>query len=105
MQLSNVLGKNSLEGRSDALQGVVCISDKTTWACSVLFVVPPCFPGARKHFCVTLPDSMGLIQAPPGLGFEGEVLGRVSNLCLPALRCSHLKEFGGKKETKGVWSV
>lgn len=80
MQLSNALGKNSLEGRSDALQGVVCVSDKTTWACSVLFVVPPRFPGARKHFCTVLPDSMGLIQALPGLGFEGEALDRGGNL-------------------------
>lgn len=27
-----------------------------------------------------LPDSMGLIQALPGLGFEGEALDRGSNL-------------------------
>jgi len=50
----------SLKGRSDALQGVVCISDKTTWACSVLFVIPPGFPGARKHFCIVLPNSASL---------------------------------------------
>lgn len=108
-QLSDVLGKNSLKGRCDALQGVVCISDKTTWACSVLFVIPPSFPGARKHFCIMLPNSMGLqtgkIQALPGPGFEVGVLDHVNVYWLPALLHSHLKEMRVKEETNVFWSV
>lgn len=105
IQLSDVLGKNSWKGRSDALQGVVCISRKTAWACSVLFVIPPGFPGARKHSAsccqIQLTYSTGKIQALPGPGFEGTVLNHVSVDWLPALLHGHMKEMGVKEETNG----
>lgn len=106
-QLTDVLGTNSWKGRCDKLQGIVCVSHKTTWACSVLFFTPPSFPGARKHSAaccqMQLAYSTGKIQALPGPAFEGTVLDHVSVEWLLALLLGHMKEM--RSEGRNKWAL
>lgn len=105
-QLSDTLDKNSWKGRCDKLQGIVCISHKTMWACSVLFFIPPSFSGARKldnsasRCQIQLAYSTGKIPTLSGPAFEGTVLDHVSVDWLLALLHGHMKEMGGKGRNK-----
>lgn len=103
--LTDVLGKNSWKGRCDKLQGIVCISHKTTWACSVLFFHSSQLPWSKETFCcqIQLAYSTGKIQALPGPAFEGTVLDHVSVDWLLALLHGYMKEMGGKERNK--WAL